>query len=192
MARRLEALDGKFLDCGPSRLDFTALISELAMLNSNMRALTDALVSNLKHSQENMHQNSKVDAGKTPAANASPGNTVHPPPSLSEPEGAECTRYYMRVNSGSQSKDVVKARSSPRLVLNAEGPLSNNVQLPTTNVEAAPAGEGAGGSTSPALDCALISPLAKAIKPATTSRKKPTSNARGKALAKERAVVRKV
>lgn len=59
---------------------------------------------------------------------------------------------------------------------------------PSKNVELAHADEGAGVSTSPGSDCALISPPAKAPKPATTPRKRAPANARGKALAKEREV----
>lgn len=90
MARRLEPLEAKFLDCGPSRLDCTAIVFKLAMLNSNMRALTDVLVSNLKHFQKSMNPDLKVDVGKTIAMNASLENTLHPAPLHNEHEGVEC------------------------------------------------------------------------------------------------------
>jgi hypothetical protein len=48
-------------------------------------------------------------------------------------------------------------------------------------------GCGCEGSTSSGSDCVLILPPAKTPKVATTSRRKPTSNARGRALMKERA-----
>lgn len=177
MAKRLEALEGKFLEYGPSRLDFAALISKLAMLNFAVKALTDALVSNLKHFQENMQLESKLDVDKTLAANTSTRNTIHPPRSLSEPEGAERIRYYTQVHFISWSKEVGRVRSPPHLVFNMEGPLSNNVHSPPTNVDAAPTGGEAGGSTSLVSDYALISPPAKTFKYAPTLKRKPTSNA---------------
>lgn len=166
MHTRLRALEGKLSEWGPSWQDFFALISELAMLNSNVRVLTDAMVSNLKNIEEMKQRKSKVDAEKTPTMDTSMGKTIQlpRPPSTNEPEGAECPRYYTRVHSGHQSKDVVRAPSLPCLVLNAEGPVSNNAQSPSLNVEAAPAEEEEGGSTSPGSDCALISPPVKAFK----------------------------
>ena len=188
MQTRLGDLEGKIAECGHSRLEFGALISELAALNSSVKALTEAMLLNLKHSQA--QQKSKLDGDKASVANASIGKIVQPlaPPSLAEAEGAECTRYYTRVHSGSRGKEVARGPTPPRLVLNAEGPQSRSVPPPSKNVDVAPADEGAGASTSPGSDCALISPPAKASKPATASRRKATSNTRGKALAKERAV----
>lgn len=135
MEERLQALEGKVSEYGHFRLDLGALISELASLNSNVRALrldlgahiselaplnsnvralTEAMVSSLKHSQDKLQHVSKVDADETPAANTSIGKTTHrPPPSLSEPEGAERTRYYTRVYSGSRGKEVVRGPSPP-------------------------------------------------------------------------------
>ena len=52
MATRLEALENKILEFITSRLDFSIFISKLAMLSSNVKALTNAMVSYLKHSQE--------------------------------------------------------------------------------------------------------------------------------------------
>jgi hypothetical protein len=54
------------------------------------------------------------------------------------------------------------------------------------HMEAAIAYDGAGGSTSPRSDCALISHPRKAPKPTTTPRKRAAANARGKAIAKKR------
>lgn len=96
MEERLQALEGKVSEYGHFRLDLGALVSELASLNSNVRALTEAMVSSLKHSQDKLQRVSKLDADRAPAANTSIAKTTHPlpPPSLGEPEGAECTRYY--------------------------------------------------------------------------------------------------
>lgn len=143
MATRLEALEYKISQWGPSRQDFSALISELAMLNSNIRALMEAMAFNLKHFEEIKQWKSKVDVEKTRATGMNIGKTIHPPPPLStsEPEGAERTRYYTRVHSGRRNKEVVRASSPLRLVLNAEGLVSNNVQSPSVNVETTPSDE---------------------------------------------------
>ena len=186
---RLQALEGKISEWGPSQQEFYAIISELAMLNSNVRALTEAMVSNLKHFKETKEKVSKVDIEKTPATEKSIGNTIYPPPppSTCEPEGADCTRYYTRVQSGRRVKEVVRAPSPPQLVFNADGPVSKSAHSPSTNVEATFVEEEAGGCTSLGSDCALISPLAKVLKTSTTSRKKPASNACRKVIAKESA-----
>lgn len=55
-------------------------------------------------------------------------------------------------------------------------------------MEASPADKGARGSTSPGLDYALILPLIKALGNTTTSKKRPSSNAREKTIAKEMTV----
>ena len=74
------------------------------------------------------------------------------------------------------------------MVLNVEGPLSKNVRSPSDHVETTFMDEGPCASTSLDLDCVPILPAPKALKPATTARRKPASNAQGKAVAKERAV----
>lgn len=51
MVARLEALEAKISESSPFRLEFDALISELASLNSNVRAFTEAMISSLKHFQ---------------------------------------------------------------------------------------------------------------------------------------------
>lgn len=72
----------------------------------------------------------------------------------------------------------MRAPSAPRPVFNEKGPMSNNMPSPPKNVEVEHGDEGAGGSMSPGSDCALISPPAKALKPAAMSRKKLASNTR--------------
>ena len=74
------------------------------------------------------------------------------------------------------------------MVLNVKGPVSKNVRSPSDHVEATPTDEGPGASTSPGSDCVPILPPPKALKPATTARRKPASNTRAKAVTKERAV----
>ena len=115
MVTRFQALEGKISEWGPSRQEFSALISELAMLNSNVRALTEAMVSNLKHFEETKERVSKVDTEKTPATGKSIGNTIHlpPPPSTCEHEGVDRTCYYTQVQSGRRIKEVVRAPSPP-------------------------------------------------------------------------------
>lgn len=108
MATRLQALEGKILECGFFRLDYAALISELATLNSNVKALTEAMLLNLKHCQESTKQKLKLNGDKATVPNTNSGKTLQPPPPspLATPEGAERTRYYTRVHSGSRSKEV--------------------------------------------------------------------------------------
>ena len=174
MEARLQALEGKFSEYGDLRLDLGAIISELASLNSNVRAMTETMVSSLKHSEDKFQWATKVHADRPPAPNTSIGKTFHPPlpPSPTEPEDALCTRFYTRVQADSRGKEVARTPSPPHC----------------ENVEAANADDGAGGTSSPGSDCALISPPAKATKPASTPRKRAPANARGKALAKEREV----
>jgi hypothetical protein len=175
MELRLQALEGKFSEYGNLRLDVGAIVSELASLNSSVRALSEALVSSFKTLIDKLHQVPKLHADNALAATPEIGKTTTPPPlpSLGEPGVGERTRFYKWVPLGSRGKEVIRAPSPP----------------PSDNMEAAPADEGAGGSTSPGSDCALISPPAKATKPAVTPKKKPSANARGKAFAKEREVV---
>jgi hypothetical protein len=122
-----------------------------------------------------------------PVPNTNLGNMGPPPPPLplSEPGGLEGTRYYKRVQSGSRSKGVAIARSPPRAGINEEGVQSKVVSSITKPTEATPTDEGAGGPLSPGSDCALISPSPEPLKLATTPKKRSTSSARGKALAKE-------
>jgi hypothetical protein len=56
MVARLETLEAKISESSPFRLEFDALISELASLNSNVRALTKAMVSSLKQFQDKLQR----------------------------------------------------------------------------------------------------------------------------------------
>ena len=174
MEARIQALEGKFSEYGNLRLDVGAIVSELTSLNSSVRALSEALVFSFKNLIDKLHQVPKLHADNALATIPEIGKTITPPPlpSLSEPGVEERTRFYKRVPPGSRGKEVVRAPSPP----------------PSDNTEAAHADEGAGGSTSPASDCALMFPPIKATKPAVTPRKRPNANAREKALAKEREV----
>jgi hypothetical protein len=171
MEARLQALEGNVLEYGNYRQDLGAIVSELASLNSNVRALSAAMVSSLTNFLEKLQHVSKLDADNAIAATPGIGKTTTPPPlpSLGEPKVGERTRCYKRMHVGSRGKEVVREPSPP----------------PSENTEATPVDEGAGGSTSPGSDCALISPPAKATKPAMTPRKRPSANAQGKALGKE-------
>ena len=103
MEAHLQALEGKISEYGHFWLDLGAIISELASLNSNVRALTKAIISNLKHFRDNLQRESKLDADKTHVANTRTENTTHPPPPppppFNEPEGArnafDITREYI-------------------------------------------------------------------------------------------------
>ena len=184
---RLQALDGKRSECEHHHC--ADLISELAILNSNVKALTEAMVSIMKHCELNPLQSSKLDGVEATAADVNIGETVPSllPPAVTEPEGPERTRFYTRLHTGSRKKETARATTPPPVVLSAEGPVSKDVGSPSDRVEATPTDEGQGASTSPGSDCVPISPPPKALKPATTARRRPTSNARGKAAAKERA-----
>jgi hypothetical protein len=116
MATRLEVLEGKMSECGSYQMKFGALISELAILNSNVRALTDVMHAILKYSQENMQHEPKVDADKVLAMDKSIDKTDHPspPPKLTESGGAERTRYYTRVHSWGRTKEAAKRPIPPR------------------------------------------------------------------------------
>jgi hypothetical protein len=57
-----------------------ALVSELASLNSNVRALTEAIVSSLKQLENRLQR--RMDAEETPAANTSIGKMTNLPPLL--------------------------------------------------------------------------------------------------------------
>lgn len=173
-------------------MDCAGLIAELATLNSNVKALTEALMSHLTHCPYNLLQNSKLDGEKATASDMNIGKTgqPHPPPpplTVTELAGTEGTRFYTRVHPGSRGKEVARATTPPPVVLNAEGPVLKNVRSPSDRVEATPTDELQGASTSPGSDCVPISPPAKARKRAAPARRKPASNARGKAVAKERA-----
>lgn len=65
MAARVEALEAKISEVAPFRLEFDALIFELASLNSNVIALIEAMVSTLKQSQDKLQRVSKLDAEET-------------------------------------------------------------------------------------------------------------------------------
>jgi hypothetical protein len=172
-------------DSGSYRLEFGALITELATLNSNVQALTDAMHAILKYSQENRLHEAKVDADKAPAIDKSIGKTEDfiPPSKLTQAGGEERTRYYTRVHSGGR-----RGPTPPPLEFSEEGQPSKNLHVASDNLEETPAEEGPGGSTSPGSDCALISPPPpKTSKHANTSRKKPATNTRRKPTTKARA-----
>ena len=204
---RIHALEVKVSESEHARLEFTglkdeiatlnasvkafseAMVSSFATLNLSVKALTEAMVLTLKHGQDSTQQNSKAEEEGPPLPDTSLANTVPPPPPLthSEPVVLEGTRYYKRAQAKSRSNEVARERSPPHADLSEEGLQSKVVRSTTEPAEAAPAAEEAGGTSSPGSDCALILPPPKPIKLATTPRKRPTSNARGKALAKERA-----
>lgn len=187
---RLQALEGNKSECEHHRLDCAGLIIELATLNANIKALTEAMLSHFTICQHNPLQKSNLDADKAPAKELNIDKTVAPtlPPAVIEPDGTERTRCYTRVHTGSRSKEVAKATTPPPVVFNAEDPGSDTVRTLSDRVEATHTDEGQGASTSPGSDCVPISPPTKARKPAIIARRRPTSNARGKAAAKVVAV----
>ena len=188
LVTRLEAVEGKISRCGPSREDFVQLISELAKLNSNVQALTEVMVSNLKQTQNTVQPDAKVDRDKFSEANTLDRTTeqFHIAGSHSEREAAKRNRCYKQTRPVSLANEVIRPQNPLHLVFIGGPPPPINMSTSSADVDAANADDGAGGSTSPESDCALISPPAKAI--VSALKKKTTLNARGKAIAKDRAL----
>jgi hypothetical protein len=198
MATRLEALEGKIPECESIRVDLGALVSELAALNSNFKALTEAMVTTLKRTQENTQYQSKADGDKTRASSTPNAQTGKASPSASHspstkhngskkgngsgPEALERTRSNTRAQSGTQSKDILLAPSPPNLDFNVHAPVPIVVRLSSADEDATTIDETADGSISPSTGGAFVPPPAKAIVVGTTSKKRLSSHARGKGI----------
>ena len=142
MVSRLQALEGKIPECESFRIDLGALLSELAMLNSNVKALTEAMVSNFKQTQDNMRFQSKGEGDKTLASSTPDAKTWKTSPSrslslstkhnglhkgntcqTSGPQVLERTLSNTRMQSGTQSKEIFRALSPPSLDMTVQAPL---------------------------------------------------------------------
>lgn len=205
---RLEALEGKLPAYESLGVQFGALVTEMSTLSSNVKSLTEAMLSTLKQKQDTTQYQSKVDGEKTLASSTPNGKIGKPFPNgslspstkhngsqkgngsrASDPQVSERTRSNTRVHSETRSKEIVRPRSPPRLVMTV--PRSVPIHVRSSSIvdeDATTVDGGADGSLSPGSDCAFISPPAKFIKVAPKPKKKPVANARGKALAKERAL----
>ena len=125
MVTRLEVLEGKIPECEIFWMDLGALLSELAVLNSNVKAVTEAMVSKLKQIQDKTLYQSKVDGDKTLASSTPDAKTRKTSPSSSlspstkhngshkgkgsranDLEIAEHTCSNTRMQFGTQSKEI--------------------------------------------------------------------------------------
>jgi hypothetical protein len=94
MEARLQALEGNVFEYGNYRHDLESIVSELASLNSNVRALSAAMVSSLTNFMNKLEQVSKVDVHNAMVATPGIGRTTIPASlsSLGELGGGERTR----------------------------------------------------------------------------------------------------
>ena len=201
MVTRLEAMEGKIPECESFRVDLGALLSELAVLNSNMKALTEAMISNLKQTEDVTRFQSKVDGDKTLASSTPDANTCKTFPSGSlrpstkhngshkgntcqgsGPQVLERTRSNTRMQYGTQRKEILRPLSPPSLDMTVQAPLPIAVRLSSADEDATTVDERANGSLSPSSDCTFPSPMNKAIIGAPKTKKR-TSNVRGKIIA---------
>ena len=174
MVTRLEALEGKILECKSFWVDLNALLYELVVLNSNVKVLTEAMVSNLsKHKMDGdkILASSTPDAKTlktSPSSSLSPstkhnglhkGNTCH----ASGPQVLDRTRSNTRMQFGTESKEIFPALSPPSLDMTVQTPLSIVVRLSLVDEDAITMDERADGSISPNSDCAFTPPLNKTI-----------------------------
>lgn len=77
-------------------MNFVVFISELAMLNLYVKVVSEVMVSNLKHTQNNMQQKSKANGDKPSEANNLNGKIrhVYPHGYLYDSEAAERIHCY--------------------------------------------------------------------------------------------------
>ena len=203
---RLEALEEKKLEKDSVGVDFAALLAELSVLNSNVKALAEALVSNLKQPHGATQQQSKQDGEKTLASSTPDGKRGKElqagslSPSTKKhgsqkgngscetgPQVLERTRSNTRHPSETRSKEVVRPRSPPSGSIHVQAVVPINVPSSSTedDEDATTVHARRQGSTSPGTDDIFAPAHAKA-KATQRTRKKTTSNAQGKAIAKEK------
>ena len=202
MVTRFEALEGKIPECESFRVDLGALLSELVVMNFNVKVLIEAMVSNLKQTQDNIQNQSKVDGDKTLASSTPDVKTLKTSPSsflspstkyngshkdntcqASDALVLERSHSNIQMQSGTQSKEIFRALSPPSLDMSVQIPVSIAVRLSSVDKDATTVDERADGSMSPNSDCAFISPLNKGIIAAPETKKRTTSIARGKTIA---------
>ena len=197
MVGRVDALEG----------NLDALVSELVVLNSSVKALTEAMVSKLRQKQDNTQYQSKADghktfASSTPDARAwktSPSGSHSPSTKhtgshkgneslASGPEVAERTRSSTLVPSEPHSGEIRREQSHTSLDMNVHAPPPVGPRLTSVDEDATTVDETADGSISPGSECALGPPPMKAIAGGPKSRKRTPSNARGKTIANDTAL----
>ena len=182
MVGRVEAVEGKIPDCESLKGDLDALVSELVVLNSSVKALTEAMVSNLKQTHDNTQCQSKADGHKTLASSTPVAQTWKTSPSgshspstkhdgshkgneslASGPKVAERTRSSTLVPSDTHSGEILRAQSHTSLDMNVHAPPPAVVRLPCADEDATTVDETADGSISPGSDCAFGPPSMNAI-----------------------------
>ena len=208
VATRLEALEENKLDKGSLGVEFAALLQEMSVLNSNVKALTKALIINWKQTQDATQQKSKQDGEKTLASSTPNGKTGKEVPGASHspctkklgsqkgngsceagPQVSERTRSNSRHQSQTRNKEIVRPRSPPRGIIHVQAMVPINVPSSSTedDEDATTLEEGRHGSASPGTD-GVFAPTHAKLKPTQKPRKRATSNAQGKAIAKEAAL----
>ena len=91
-------------------------------------------------------------------------------------------------NFGTQSKEIFWALSLPSLDMTVKAPLPIAMRLSSADKDVTNIDERVDGSISPSSDCTSIPPLNKAIIVAPKTKKRTTSNARGKTIANRTAL----
>ena len=169
LVTRLEALENNKLERDSLGVGFAAILAEISVLNSNVKLLTGVVISTLKQIQDVTQHQSKQDEEKTLASNTPGGKTVKEFPAASL---SPCTKKH-----GSQ-KGNGSCETGPQV--------SEHTRL-NTKPQSRTLEERRHGSTSPGSD-GIFAPARLKVKATQRPRRKTTSNAQGKALAKENAL----
>ena len=170
---RLEALEENRIERESRGVDFAALLQELSVLNSNVKALTEAMISNLKQAQDATQHQTKEDGEKTLASSTPDGKKLKelPTASLSPctkkqgsqkgngsceagPPVLERSRSNTRHQSQTRSKEIVRPRSPPRGIIHVQAMVPINVPSSSTedDEDATTVEERRHGSSSPGSD----------------------------------------
>lgn len=122
---RLQALEEKMPAQDMARADFASLLSQLAVLNSNVEALTAAMISHMRQTQDTTQLHSKVGCGKTLASSTPDGKVrkEHPSGSMSP-----STKYNDESTRGRGSLPLVYERTRSNARGNSETKSKYNVQ----------------------------------------------------------------
>ena len=203
---RLEALEDNKLQRDSLGENFAALLAELSVLNANVKALTEVMISNLKPTQDTTQHQAKQDGEKTLASDTPDGKTIKefPVASLSpctKEHGSqkgngrceiglqvsERTRSNTKPQFQTRSKEILRPRSPLRGVIHVQAMVPINVPSSSTkdDEDATTLEERRHGSRSPGSN-GIFAPACLNLKETERPREKTTSNAQGKALAKEK------
>jgi hypothetical protein len=202
---RLEALEDNKLERNSFGVHFAKILAELTVFNSNFKTLTDIMATNLKQTQVATQQQSKQDGEKTLASSTPDGKTAKELPAASlspctKKHGSqkgngscetgaqvlERTRSNNKPQSRIRSKEIVRPRSPPRDIIHVQAMVPINVPSSSTEDDenAITMEERRHGPTSPGSD-GIFAPARLMVKSTQRARKRATSNAQEKTLAKE-------